>query len=500
MSRQSIIKGAVILTLANVITRLIGFFYRVYMAKTLGAEGMGLYQLVLPLYLLAWSISSSGISTTMSKLTSQENARKANGNINLILKYGILLSFSLSVMLSLITYFFSKEISLNLLKDIRASYSLKIISFCFPFMALGSVLRGYFLGLKNTTISALSQVLEQLTRIFLIYLTSSYFVPLGIEYACGCAVLGMAVGEIISFLYVFFTYLFHKKEKKKKTLSNKSALIMLLSMAVPLTLNKMVGSAFATAENILLPQSLQKYGLTQGEALSLLGSLSGMAMPLITFPSSLLQALATATMPVISENYALKNIQNIKSALKQSLTFTAIISTYTTALFIAYPSQISSLVYSQEQIGNLLKILAILCPFIYLQVTLSAALNGIGEQLFIFKIGVFSSLLNLFSLFFVVTKYGIFGFLTSCIFTSILVSFATIFRINKTLKLNLPILSPYIKPTLCIIFSVLVSNFCLKLPFEKNENVIITLFSASLIYTFLIFQLGVIKKEDISLK
>ena len=216
MSRQSIIKGAVILTLANVITRLIGFFYRVYMAKTLGAEGMGLYQLVLPLYLLAWSISSSGISTTMSKLTSQENARKANGNINLILKYGILLSFSLSVMLSLITYFFSKEISLNLLKDIRASYSLKIISFCFPFMALGSVLRGYFLGLKNTTISALSQVLEQLTRIFLIYLTSSYFVPLGIEYACGCAVLGMAVGEIISFLYVFFTYLFHKKEKKKK--------------------------------------------------------------------------------------------------------------------------------------------------------------------------------------------------------------------------------------------------------------------------------------------
>lgn len=72
MYRQTIIKGAIILTIANIITRIIGFFYRIYMAKTIGAEGMGLYQLITPIYLLVWSVSASGLSTTMSKLTAQE--------------------------------------------------------------------------------------------------------------------------------------------------------------------------------------------------------------------------------------------------------------------------------------------------------------------------------------------------------------------------------------------------------------------------------------------
>lgn len=502
MYRQTIIKGAIILTVANIVTRIIGFFYRIFMAKTIGAEGMGLYQLITPIYLLVWSISASGLSTTMSKLTAQEKARGYMGNVKRILHLSIIGTIIISLIFSVTLYRFSEIIALVIVKDSRTALSLRIISLCFPFMSAGSILRGYYLGLQNTSISAISQVLEQCVRMVVIYLLAGLLIPKGLEYACSAAVWGMAIGEVISFLYVLIYYIFKRKMYASSILSYKGALSMILSMAIPLTLNKMAGSLFSTAENILLPQQLQVYGLTQGESISLLGRLTGMAMPLITFPSSLLTALATATMPAISESYALKKHNRIKSTLHQSLTFTAIISAFTTGIFIAFPTELGILIYSQRQIGDMLKILAILCPFMYTQVTMSAVLNGLGEQLFIFKIGLLSSTINLCAICFAVPFFGINGFIYPWILNSIIVTFVTIYKVNNTLEILIPIVRQYLLPTLAIILSCL----CGKLGFYHIWNnvsykisVTATVFATFIMYLFLIFQLGCVKKDDLRL-
>lgn len=502
MYRQTIIKGAIILTIANIITRIIGFFYRIYMAKTIGAEGMGLYQLITPIYLLVWSVSASGLSTTMSKLTAQEKARGYMGNVKRLLHLSILGTIIMSLIFSLILYNFSENIALTIVKDARTALSLRIISLCFPFMSAGSVLRGYYLGLQNTAISAISQVLEQCVRMVVIYLLAGFLIPKGLEYACSAAVWGMAIGEVISFLYVLIYYLSKHKKYSLPILSYKGALSMILAMAVPLTLNRMAGSLFSTAENILLPQQLQVYGLTQGESISLLGRLTGMAMPLITFPSSLLTALATATMPAISESYALKNHKRIKSTLHQSLTFTAIISAFTTGVFITFPTELGILIYSQRQIGAMLKILAVLCPFMYTQVTMSAVLNGLGEQLFIFKIGLLSSAINLCAICFAVPFLGINGFIYPWIINSIIVTFITIHKVNNSLEIYIPIIKQYFLPTLAIVLSCL----CGKLGFYHIWNnasykvsVTATILATFVVYLFLIFQIGCVKKEDLRL-
>ncbi len=138
MKSQSIIKGALILTTANIITRVLGFVYRVYMSNVIGAEGMGLYQLIVPIYMLVWSISSSGFTTTISKLTAQENAKKEYGNIGRILKQSMAASFLISIFLAVIVYIFSNYIAVSILKDNRAEIPLKVISLCFPFMAAGT--------------------------------------------------------------------------------------------------------------------------------------------------------------------------------------------------------------------------------------------------------------------------------------------------------------------------------------------------------------------------
>lgn len=138
MRRKSLVAGAIILILANLTTRFIGFFYRIYMSNTIGAEGMGLYQLIMPIYMLAWSITSSGFTTTISKLTAQENAKRQYGNMGRVLKQSVSICLFISLAVSGLLFYFADFISLHVIKDARTLISLRILAFAFPFMSAGS--------------------------------------------------------------------------------------------------------------------------------------------------------------------------------------------------------------------------------------------------------------------------------------------------------------------------------------------------------------------------
>lgn len=450
MHKKAIIKSAIILTSANIITRVLGFFYRIYMSKTIGAEGMGLYQIITPLYLLIWAISSSGLSTTMSKLTAQEKAKGQQGNAEKILTISLIISVAIALCLSISVHNFAEEISQYIIKDKRTTLSLKWLSPCFPFMAAGSVIRGYFLGMQEAKVPAISQVIEQIVRMLAVYVLADTFVPMGLEYACGAAILGMALGEIISFLFTALNLFFvnHKLKPKVPTITTFTALSLITSMAIPLTLNRVASSIYATVENIILPQRLQLFGMSQSQALSELGRLSGMAMPLVMFPSSLLTALATAILPVIAECYTLKNYNRITSTLKHSLLLTAIVACGTGGLFITYGYEIGQLIYSEKEIGSMLKLIGFICPFTYLQVTLSGVLNGLGEQLFIFEVNTISSLINLISIYFLVPIYGLNGFIFIWFITSIVVTTITLLRIKERTKTHFSVTLLFVKPIL----------------------------------------------------
>ena len=128
MSRKNIITGTLILTCANLITKCMGFFYRVFMSNAIGAEGMGLYQLILPLYMLAWSITSAGFTTTISHLAAQEYIRGQNGNIGRIVKQAVCLSLCASVAVSCVLFFGADSIALSMLRDRRAAFSLRLLA------------------------------------------------------------------------------------------------------------------------------------------------------------------------------------------------------------------------------------------------------------------------------------------------------------------------------------------------------------------------------------
>ncbi len=137
MAKNSIVTGALILTAASVITRILGFVYRIYMSNVMGAEGMGLYQLILPIYTLAWSIACSGFTTTVSKLTAQELAKGEHGNMRRILKQSVCITTSIGLVLSVLLYFYAGWIAQVFFKEPRITLALQILAFSIPFMSAG---------------------------------------------------------------------------------------------------------------------------------------------------------------------------------------------------------------------------------------------------------------------------------------------------------------------------------------------------------------------------
>lgn len=484
MIQNSIVKGALILTIANIITRVLGFVYRIYMSNVIGAEGMGLYQLIVPIYMLVWSISSSGFSTTISKLTAQENAKNEYGNMGRILKQSIILSGFISLILSISVFLLSEYIGTNVLNDARTVKSLKIISLCFPFMAAGSCIRGYFLGLKETKIPAASQVLEQFTRMAAIYFLAGTLIPKGLEYAAAAAVIGMCLGEIISFIYVLFCYkVFKLNHRLNKAPSQNSAKILgvILIMAIPLTANRVTGSFLSTIENILIPQKLQEFGFSVQQSMSEYGKLTGMAMPLIMFPSSLLTALSTSVLPVVSEARAVQNNRRITNTVTKSMLLTSIIGIGTAGIFITFPNDIGYLIYNQDEIGKLLYFMGFICPFMYFQVTLSGILNGLGEQVFIFRNSLISSAVNIGFIYFLIPVYGINAFIAGWFLSLLFVSILDLNRVVKRTGLKIKLINWFIKPILSITVCCMFTKILHKKVFICYGNIINLILSLSII-------------------
>ncbi len=412
-STANVFTATLILTTANLISKLMGFFYRVFMSNTIGAEGMGLYQLIMPIYALAWSITAAGFTTTISHLTAQEQSKGNIGNIKKILKQSMSCSFLLSILIGFILFFYADAIALYILQEPRTALSLKLLSFALPFMACGSCLRGYFLGLQSPTIPATSQVLEQTIRIATVYILAAPFMKLGLEMACVSAIVGIVFGEFISFFYVFFIYNIHKKSTQKNVkskgiiCSNTKITKMILTMALPLCATRIIASLLVTVENALIPQQLQAFGQDSKTALALYGELTGMAMPLIFLPSACLLAASISLVPEISKAVASKNHEKIKKTVSATFLFTFVLGIGVATIFAVFPKEICYIVYSRQNLGELLFPLAFICPFLYAQITIQGLLNGLGEQFFLFVVHLISSVITIGMLLYYMPIYGI---------------------------------------------------------------------------------------------
>lgn len=438
-----LITGTAILTLTGLVSRFIGFFYRIFLSNVFGAEGMGLYQLISPVLALSFSLTVSGIQTAISKYVANETSTRDYKNSFRTLWAGFLLAMALSIACALTIYLYADQIAVTFLLEKRTAPLLRIIALSIPMASVHSCINGYFYGIRKTAIPAFSQLAEQVCRVGSVYLI--YFVcrKHGFVPTISFAVTGLVIGESASMIVSVVAILarahhvfpnsksagrsfFHQHRPtpvsgnaRRQASLPLSAVIsvyrritgQLLRLAVPLSANRLILNLLQSVEAIYIPNRLMAYGLDNADALGVYGVLTGMSLPLILFPSAITNSISVLLLPIVSEADANGNQAAVKRAILTSIRSCLLLGFACTAMFLLFGRTAGRLLYGSELAGSFILTLSFLCPFMYIASMLNSILNGIGKTIQTFLFSVISLLLRLLFVFFAIPRFGIQGYL-----------------------------------------------------------------------------------------
>lgn len=419
--KNPIIYGTLLLSFSGLLCRGMGFFYRLFISQAFGEEAMGIFQLTSPVLMLGFSLTCAGMQTAISRFTAFCLAEK---NLLLAKKYmfsGCVISFSLSLLYSLIVYLQAENISIHLLQEQRCAPLLRICALSFPFSSLHACFNGYFYGCKETRLPSFTQLLEQLVRIGSVFFMYSFFTSRNLTPGITLTCIGMFLGETVSFFVSFLYYLSknnispssqrHFASSKSASASLGSVSGQLLGLALPLTLNRVIVNLLQSYEAVSIPARLRMYGYSNQTALSIYGVLTGMALSLVLFPSTFTNSASVLLLPSVSEAASKDNVKQIRKTIFQSVFFSCTLGFFCTFLFYSLGHFLGNLLFQSSLAGNFICQLSFLCPFLYLHTTLSSILNGLkktNETLFINVLSLFIRLI--FTLYFIPVD-GIYGYL-----------------------------------------------------------------------------------------
>ena len=415
-----LITGTIILTVTGFASRFIGFFYRIFLSRVFHAEGMGLYQLTSPVLALTFSLTVSGMQTAISKFVANETTTHDYRSSFRTLFTGFCISMLLSVSCSACIYTFSDMIAQKMLFEPRTAPLLRIISLSIP------------------------QLVEQIVRVGSVYFIYAAYQAKGYSPTITFAVVGLVIGEgasmIVSLIAIYCR--FYSLSASRHLIANiKQPFDIffgnakhLLSLAVPLSLNRTFINFLQSIEAIYIPQCLQCYGYDNAKALSVYGVLTGMALPLILFPSAITNSISVLLLPIVSEADANGNHGAIRKAVNKSIQYCLLLGSLCTALFLAFGRMAGMLLYHSSLAGSFIITLSFICPFMYIASTLNSILNGLGKTGYTFAFSMLSLLLRLLFVFFAIPVFGIQGYLWGLLASQLMQTFLCILAVRPYLK------------------------------------------------------------------
>lgn len=442
-----LITGSFLLTLAGFISRLIGFFYRMYLSQLFGEEGMGIYQLVGPVMALSFSLTAAGFQTSISKFVAEQTGNAETGRLGIYRP--LLLGLSISLPLSFLLMFFIQSnalfIATSFLQEPRTAPLLRILALSLPLSAAHACINGFFYGCKKAAIPAICQLVEQIFRVLSVYIIATLALSQGNTPTLNITCIGILLGEIAATLLSIVTLLGHTKRPLSATynLSTNHPLAttgkcltygMLLSMAIPLIANRITLNILQSIETVSLPARLRMYGYDQSTALSVYGVLTGMAFPLLFFPNAITSAFAVLLLPLISESVALGDKAGVRKLTLKTIRYCSLLGFSCMFIFLLFGNHLGRILFHSQLAGLFIRTLSFICPFMYLNNTLSAILQGMGKVIPLFFINVSSLLLRLIFIFTFVPTHGIKGYLWGLLAGQLYQCAIYLFTINRTQK------------------------------------------------------------------
>lgn len=426
--KSNAVKGTFILMAAGLLTRFLGFYYRIFLSARIGAEGMGLYQMIFPIFGLCMALSVSGIQTAISKfvstapsptakstLSNSECSNHGNSRSLSALYAGSSISLPLSVISALILIFLGDTIAIHYLHEPRCGLLLKAVALSLPMGALHSCVNGYFLGKRDAVIPGVTQLSDQIVRVVSVFIIFNIYIdkissPDIVSLAL-IAIAGHILGEMATLIISIIAIAKEHRNTSFSQLETHSLIKPIATMAYPLTMTRVLLSIIHSLEASAIPFFLNKFGLSNSEALSMYGILTAMAMPFIMFPTIFTNAVAQMLLPTISSAQASHNKERIYALTMKTLSINVALGLFCTTFFILTGDSLGITIFQNETAGDFITILAWLCPFIFASSTIGSILNGLGMTKSTFYHNMAGSFVCLCFIVFAIPVYGIKGYL-----------------------------------------------------------------------------------------
>lgn len=457
MSLKKFAISTFILFVAGLIVRVMGFVYRIYLSNVIGAEGIGLYQLVTPVYSLIVLTLTSGVSISCSRrIAAAINNRKEEANVKNIVMAGMLLSMLLGVLVSAVMIVFCDQISNVILGDPRTNLSVKLLIPCIPVIAMGAALKGFYYGIQRVTPTALSSIIEQLTRILIVFICVPLLNGDNLETQCGIAVAAAAVGEVANLVVMLIMYPFYRiKTEEKPSVRKRKIIFQMFGDSMPISINRFLTSCMSAVEMIIIPGRLVAGGAGYTFAIEEFGRMSGMAMPLLFFPSIVTGAIASSLVAEISAQLASNDRRKVASRISMCVGTTMVIGMVFMAVFVLFSEEITLLIYNDKEISKMLTSLAYSAVFIYLHQVLSGIMNGLGKQKETLLHAVIGYTIRILCIWYIVPKLGCTGYAVGMFLSIVSLCVLDLRVIVKCTGLILDFGNWLLKPVFAVVISAL---------------------------------------------
>jgi len=485
--KRAFLTGTLLLTGSGFACRLLGFFYRIFLSRTIGAEGLGLYNMMHPVFGICFSLCAGSIQTALSQHIAA-NSRRGRS----IFQVGLALSLVMSFVLAFLICRHAGPLAACVLMEPRCAPLLPLLGISVPFAALHACINGYYYGMQKSQVPAFSQIAEQVVRMSVVFLIADYWMASGHAITVQLAVIGHLVGEMASAAFTLFCLWVFPPQKGNDaislvldgrtasgTASSRAAntapgstaasggfltslpacAAPLLALALPLMGNRLVLNLLASLEAIWIPSRLQMSGLTGQEAFAVYGSLTGMALPFILFPSAITNSISVLLLPSIAQDQAAGRQASIRSSIHLSLRYSMYMGIFCIGMFTLHGAALGASVFHNDSAGVYIQVLSWLCPFLYLSTTMGSILNGLGRTQSTFLHNVLAMLLRISFVYFGIPRFGIAALLWGMLSSEILLSSLHLAALYRTVPFSWNAWEMIVKPAGLLLTAVGIHYF-----------------------------------------
>lgn len=386
---KKFLKGTLILTASSMVVKVIGSLNWIILSRILGGEGIGLYQMGFPIYLMAITVSSAGIPVAISIITAEKVAENDFYGAKRVFNVSLRLLFISGLVFSSALWFGAGWLIENhWIRDARAYYSIIALAPAVFFVTFLASFRGYLQGWQIMTPTAASEVVEQLMRVVTMIIFAYMFMPYGLEYAAGGASMGAGVGAFCALLVLMWFYARLKRSLKGKMQQLPAGrapepagkiITRLLKLALPVSMSSLMLPVVANLDLLIVPWRLEVAGFSVAEATELFGYLTGMAVPLVNLATIFTAAMTINLVPAISESRTLKDAEGIKVKISTAFRVAMIITMPCSVGLYFLAGDVAALIYNAPGAASVIQTMSFGIFLLGLHQISTGILQGLGK-------------------------------------------------------------------------------------------------------------------------